>query len=388
MRGLQSLPLQLALLLAALGLAYLAVAALALRAAARRPTSGAWHPAALPPITILKPLCGLEPELYANLRSFCNQVYPTYQIVFGARDARDPALDVARRLAAELPQRDIAVVQDDRVIGTNYKVSNLANMLAKARHPNLVIADSDILVGPDYLEAVAPSLLDAGVGVVTCLYRARPDRSVWSAIGAQGINEWLVPAVLVGRAAGVRVFSSGATLAVRRDVLEKIGGFNALRSELADDYRLADLARHQGLATKLAPYVVQTLVAKPSFKALVAQELRQARTLRALAPLGYAFFWLTLGVPLSVLPFLASGFATWTLAVPAVALLVRWLVHRAARRALGVRGSSAMWLFGAIARDFFSLGVWLASFGSRQVEWRERHFEIQRDGRLEIAPGA
>lgn len=386
MRTLVSLPFHIALLAAALGLAYLALAALCVRAAGRRLQQGSWHPAALPPITILKPLCGHEPQLYEHLRSFCNQAYPAFQVVFGARDPGDPALGVARRLAAELPHRDIAVVQDERLIGTNYKVSNLANMLAAARHAYLVIADSDISVGPDYLGALAPSLVDSGVGVVTCLYRARPEGPLWSQIGALGINEWLVPAVLVARTLGIQVFSSGATLALRRDVLDLIGGFPALAFELADDYRLAELARRRGLRTKLSPYVVETLVSQPSLEALLAQELRQGRTLRALRPWGYAFYWMTLGVPLSFLPFLLSGFATATLAAPAAALALRWLLHRAVRRTLGVRVSGPAWL--VLIRDFFSLGVWVGSFASRRVRWRERCFEVRRDGRLEIAPGS
>lgn len=386
MRVLLSLPLQIALLTAALGLAYLATAVLCVCAAGRRRYPGSWHPAALPPITILKPLCGLEPQLYEHLRSFCNQGYPAFQVVFGARDPADPALDVARRLAAELPHRDIAVVQDERLIGTNYKVSNLANMLGRARHAYLVIADSDISVGPDYLGALAPSLVDSGVGVVTCLYRARPDGSTWSQIGAQGINEWLVPAVLVARALGIQVFSSGATMALRRDVLDLIGGFPALAFELADDYRLAELARRRGLRTKLSPYVVETLVSQPTLEALLAQELRQGRTIRALRPWGYAFYWLTLGVPLSFLPFLVSGFASVMLAAPVAAFALRWLLHRAARRTLGVRVSGPAWL--VLIRDFFSLGVWVGSFASRRVQWREGSFLVRPDGRLEIAAGS
>src|SRR5690242_6692637 len=143
----------------------------------------------LPPVTVLKPLCGAEPGLYENLRSFCEQDYPEFQIVFGVRDPDDPALRVVERLVAEFPKLPIDVVIDPRQHGGNRKVSSLINMLGQARHDVLLIADSDAFAGPDYLATVTAPLLDRKVGLVTCLYHGEPTGRIWSRLGAMYVNE-------------------------------------------------------------------------------------------------------------------------------------------------------------------------------------------------------
>jgi ceramide glucosyltransferase len=178
-----------------------------------------------PPVTILKPLCGAEPELYECLRSFCDQAYPSFQIVFGVCDRDDPAVDVVSRLRAEFPAADLAVAIDRRQHGNSRKVSSLINMLALARHDFLVIADSDIRVERDYLGKVVGPLLDAKVGIVTCLYRGKPRPGFWSLLGSMFIDEWFMPSVCVAAMAGSRSFAFGATIAIRRQVLARIGGF-------------------------------------------------------------------------------------------------------------------------------------------------------------------
>src|ERR1700722_10855918 len=175
------------------------------------------------PVTILKPLCGAEPGLYENLRSFCEQHYPEFQIVFGVRDPRDPALGVVKRLQAEFPALRIDVVADPRQHGSNRKVSNLINMMAAARHDTLLMADSDAQVAPDYLVAVTAPLLDPRVGLVTCSYQGIPTPQIWSRLGAMYINEWYMPSVLLARLFGHDGFASGQTLCIRRDTLQAIG---------------------------------------------------------------------------------------------------------------------------------------------------------------------
>ena len=151
----------------------------------------------LPPVSVLKPLCGPEPGLYENLRSFCAQQFDEYQVVFGVLDRDDPALEVVERLRAEFPSLSIDVVVNPQQHGSNCKISNLINMIAKAKHDVLVMADSDASVGPDYLRIVTEPLRDRSVGLVTCLYRAVPTRSLFSRLGAMYINEWYMPSVLL-----------------------------------------------------------------------------------------------------------------------------------------------------------------------------------------------
>jgi len=208
-----------------------------------------------PPVTVLKPLCGAEPDLYANLRSFCIQDYAHFQIVFGVRDSADPALQVAERLAAEFPHLAIDIVVNAQQHGANRKVSNLINMLEVARHEVLVIADSDALVGPDYLATVTAPLQDESTGLVTCLYHSVPAGTGWSQLGAMYVNEWYMPSVLLGRLLGNREFASGQTLCLRRQMLTGNDGLRSIAHHLADDYQLGALVRQRGQQIVLSSYV-------------------------------------------------------------------------------------------------------------------------------------
>ena len=190
---------------------------------------------ALRPVTVLKPLCGAEPGLYEYLRSFCEQDYPAYQIVFGLRDSTDPAHAVARRVADEFPHLPITIVINPQLHGSNCKISNLINMYPHAQNDVLVMADSDALVGPDYLASVTSPLEDPKVGLVTCMYRGIPTPPIWSRLGAMYINEWYAPSVLLAWLFGHQGYVSGQTVSLRRGTLEIIGGLEALTDQLADD---------------------------------------------------------------------------------------------------------------------------------------------------------
>ncbi len=263
-------------------------------------------------VSVLKPLCGAEPRLYENLATFCEQRHPRFQLLFGVSSAADPAIAVVRRLQAAYPHCDIELVIDTRVYGSNLKVSNLINLTARARYDALIVADSDIAVGPDYLDIVTAPLADPQVGVVTCLYHAHSVGGFWPRVGALFVNEWFAPSVRVAHSTGSRAFGFGATLALSRATLERIGGFAALKDCLADDYMLARYAREHGLATVLAPVVVATDVVEPTFRALWLRETRWLRTIRSVNPAGFASLFITFTSPWLVLggglcALLASG---------------------------------------------------------------------------------
>jgi ceramide glucosyltransferase len=249
------------------------------------------------PVSVLKPLCGAEPRLYENLATFCEQHHPRFQLLFGVSSPADPAIAVVRRLQAAYPGHDIELVVDPRVHGSNLKVSNLINLAARARYDAIVVADSDIAVEPDYLEIVTAPLADPAVGVVTCLYGARSIGGFWPRVGALFINEWFAPSVRVAHSTGSRAFGFGATLALSRATLERIGGFAALKDCLADDYLLARYARDHGLATVLAPVVVATDVIEPTFGSLWLRETRWLRTIRSVNPAGFASLFITFPTP-------------------------------------------------------------------------------------------
>ncbi|HZF15698.1 MAG TPA: glycosyltransferase, partial [Steroidobacteraceae bacterium] len=178
----------------------------------------------LPPVTVLKPLCGAEPGLHEHLRSFCRQNHSDFQIVFGVRDADDPACAVVRQLMAEFPSVPIELVINPQLHGSNLKISNLINMLPHARHDILAMADSDAFVRPDYLASVTAPLLRPDVGLVTCIYRGAPSKGIWSRLGAMYINEWYVPSVLLAWLFGYQGYVSGQTVCLRRDTLRALGG--------------------------------------------------------------------------------------------------------------------------------------------------------------------
>ena len=356
---------------------YSLIAAFAMPFFGKRPDAGhhGWTS-----VSVLKPLCGIEPRLYENLVTFCEQSHPCFQLLFGVSSPIDPAIGVVRRLQAAYPLCDIKLVIDSRVHGSNLKVSNLMNMVQWARHEVIVLADSDIAVEPDYLDTVTAPLTDSGTGVVTCLYRAQGVGGFWPRVGALFINEWFAPSVRVAHAGGSRRFGFGATLALRRTTLENIGGFETLKDCLADDYWLAEHARSLGLSTVLSPVMVATDVIEPTFATLWLREMRWLRTIRSVNPLGFAFLFVTFTTPWllagTLLTFSIIGSDTAAshpfAALVASIVTVTGTIARIALHARSARYSRTFWRDLPLVplRDTLLALQWLgAAFGS-YVMWR------------------
>jgi len=339
-------------------------------------------PAKLPPVTVLKPLCGAEPGLYEHLRSFCQQDYPEFQIVFGVGEANDPALEVAGRLREEFPALAIDVIVDPRQHGHNRKISSLINMLKYARHDVLVMADSDAFVGPDYLTHVTAPLLDARVGVVTCLYEGEPTQLIWSRLGAMYINEWYMPSVLLAWLFGHENYVSGQTLCLRRDTLQAIGGLLAIANHLADDYELGQLVRRLGLRIVLSSYRLKAEHHEPTLESLVRHELRWMRTLYVLKPRSFRFIFCTFSLPLALLGLLlvlgAESFTTVALALFQLTLLARLALHFIHRMHGGRPPLADLWLLPV--RDLLICWVWCRSFYISRFTWRGSDFGVGDDG--------
>jgi ceramide glucosyltransferase len=360
--------------LAAAALSYAVIALVAVRL--RLKPQPSTLPAATPPVTVLKPLCGDEHGLYECLRSFCDQVYPHFQIVFGVSNGADPAVDVVARLQREFPHVDLQLVVDRRQHGSNRKVSNLINMMAVAQHEYLVISDSDVRVQPDYLARVVRPLLNSEVGIVTCPYRGNPREGFWSLLGALFINDWLMPSVRISAMSGSRAFAFGATIGIRRSVLSSIGGFPAIADQLADDYRLGELTRRAGLATVLSDVVVETCVDERSFGDLVRHELRWLRTIRAVRPTGYTLWFMSFGVPMAALGALLAGGSRPTLLLFALTALSRLVLHWAVRTP---RETPARFLAVPLS-DAVCVVLWMLGFVTRRVHWRDDLYRVARDG--------
>jgi ceramide glucosyltransferase len=324
------------------------------------------------PVTVLKPLCGMEPRLEDNLATLCEQTCPVYQLVCGVRDPHDPAIAVVKRLMARYPARDIALVVDSRVYGSNFKVSNLINMGRAARHPWLVIADSDIAVRPDYLEKVTAPLAGQGVGIVTCLYRGRAQGTFFTRLGALFIDTWFAPSVRVTSAFGGKGFGFGATIALRAATLRDIGGFEAVRNRLADDFWLGRLTRARGLATVLSEVWVSTDVTENDFASLWSRERRWMQTIRAINPMGYTFTFVTFTFPV-----LAAGLwlapTGWNLGYALLGMAARLGLH--VRKPAPGQPAPGHALYAPL-RDCLLLLTWLGAFAGSTTRWRQQTVRI------------
>ena len=321
-----------------------------------------------PAVTVLKPLHGDEPMLEEALASFCAQDYAALQIVFGLQDPTDPALSIIRRLTARFPNVQIDVVVSGAAHGANRKIANLINMLPLARHDILLIADSDMHVARDYVRRVVETLNRPGTGLVTSLYSglaAFP--SVAGQLGAAYINHSFAPGALIGRTLGRRD-CLGATMALRHSTLDAVGGLPALVNHLADDAELGRLVASSGLKVALAPTMPATTVPELTIRQLFAHELRWARTIRCVAPIGfvlssvqYPFVWACLSVAL-------SGAAYWSIGLVVAVWVLRHIVGHDIDRLLGLASKTPAWL--PPLRDALSMAVMVASYTSTNVAWR------------------
>jgi ceramide glucosyltransferase len=355
---------------------YLVGAVIAAAGFARRRAAA---PPSAEPVSVLKPLHGTEPELHENLRSFVDQDYPAVQVVFGVRSATDAALPVARAVMAERPLADTALVIDPAGRGSNLKVANLENMLPTARHDILVLADADMRVERRYLETVTAPLHDPAVGLVTCLYKGRSSGGLWSQLGAMHINYGFLPSALTGAAMGVGDGCFGATIALKRDTLDRIGGFVPLRDELADDHRIGAAVRAYGGKVVLAPYLVGNVVAEASFLALWRHELRWARTVRAMVPFGFAGSIITHPVPVAALLAIVNGFDSPACGLFLLTLAMRWAAAAILARILDLPRRR---LWALPLRDVLSFAVFVSSFCGRSVSWRDQLFRVDPTGRI------
>jgi len=343
------------------------------------PKAGARSTAGSPPVTILKPLHGDEPGLFENLASFHAQNYPApVQIIFGVHDDRDSAIGVVERLQAEFPDADLQLVVDQTPHGSNLKVGNLINLARHARYDCVVLADSDIRVEPGYLGDVVATLSEPGVGAATCLYRGVAAGGFWSRLSALGIDAHFLPNVLVGLKTGLAAPCFGSTIAMTRDRLEQIGGFEAFTDRLADDYAIGAAIRSAGLRVAISNMLVAHSCWESSFLDLWRRELRWARTIKSIDPVGYAgslvthpLGWALLGA--------ASGAPASGLGLAALAIASRIVLMSAVSRNFGLV-RPPYWL--APPRDLLSFVVFLSSFLGNDLTWRGRRYRMQPNGRL------
>ncbi len=321
-----------------------------------------------PPVSLLKPLCGVEPLTELALESFFLIDYPAYQLVFGVQNPQDPVLEIVARLRARHPQRDVTVVVDPALHGTNRKISNLINIFPSAAHEMLVMSDADIHVPPYFLHRVVAAMSEPGVGLVTTVYTGLPGTPhIATLMGANQINYTFLPGALLARKLG-RQDCLGVTMALTKTVLAQIGGLAAVSNHLADDQVLGRLVRAKGYELTLAQVIPATTVPEKDFRALFRHELRWARTIRALVPIPYAASVLQISLLWALLAVFASCGAAWAWVLFFFVLMTRYIAARHIDAALGLAKAGDAWLF--LVRDFCSALIYIVSYGGDKVDWR------------------
>jgi ceramide glucosyltransferase len=336
-----------------------------------------------PAVSVLKPLKGLDIELYDNLVTLCRQRYAApFQLLFGVADADDPAIDVVQRLRREFPKLDIELVVDARVYGANYKVSNLHNLYRHAKHDVIILADSDIRVGPNYLARVVEPLQDRKAGLVTCIYRAINTGGLPTLVESLFVNTDFAALVMLARKIEKSSYAFGATIAMRREVLDEIGGFLGIANLLADDYEIGYRISQRGYRLELSPEVVDTVLAVGPWRRLYDHQVRWARTYRVNRPGGYFGCILTHGTFWAVLNVLYNGFSPLSCIASATVIGLRYAV--AARMAwthLHTDLTRPQFLLVG-PKDLFLTFVWFAAFLGNEVVWSGHRFAVQKTGEM------
>lgn len=338
----------------------------------------------VPAVTILKPVKGMDAESYANFASFCRQEYPgDVQIIFAAASPDDPVIPVIRHLMHDFADRDISLVITPAIHGPNLKVSNLINAFPQARHAIIIVCDSDIRVTPDYLHSVTSHFSDPRVGLVCSLYRTSHVHNIAAAVEATGFTAEMIPNVMVAMQLEGLTFALGASMAVRREALSAIGGFEALADYLADDYQLGNKIHRAGWRIALDGCFVESMLKAESLASVLARQLRWARTMRVSRPGGYLASGITLPFPAALLAALIAP--TNTIALIAIALLysVRLMVCSIFSQSFVRDRLLPHWLWLIPLRDMLAFFTWALSFLGNRVEWRGNRFQLKPGGKIE-----
>jgi ceramide glucosyltransferase len=334
-------------------------------------------PSFAPPVSVLKPIYGLDRDTYENYASFCVQDYPEYEILFCVSDETDPALQVIRRLIQDFPDRGIRVLIGSEPLGVSDKVNKLCRMAREAKHEIVIVSDSDVRVDADYLRAVVAPFQEAKVGGVTCLYRGLTDNSLTADLEAIGNSTDFAAGVLVAWLFSEVNFMLGATMAVRKAVLAEIGGFESMVDYFSDDYELGNRIAAKGHRVALIPHPVAIVYPRETLRDAFQHQLRWNLSIRFSRPAGHLGLIFTQGLPLAILAAICAPSLGWAVAVLAAYIILRrvsaWKIGVAGMKDANLRNKMELLLL----RDAFAFVVWVTSFFPRQVLWRGKEFQVR-----------
>ena len=376
-----------ALLLVALApFAYYVIAIVAARRFfGRRPASGTLPTDFTPPISILKPIYGLDRETYENYASFCSQDYPEFEILFCVSDGQDPAVPVIRKLIQDFPARSIRLLVGSEPLGASDKVNKLCRMVREARHEIVTVTDSDVRVDPGFLRAIARVFRDPGVGGGTCLYRGLTDGSFAADLEAMGNSTDFAAGVLVNWLGGKIDFMLGAVMATTKKNLAEIGGFEALVDYFCDDFELGNRIARKGHRIEVSTFPVSIVYPRETFAEAFRHQVRWNLSIRYSRPAGHLGLIFTQGLPWTILAAILAPSAAIALAYIAAYVVLRTEMARTVS-VLGMQDRALRTKLALLpVRDAFAFVVWLASFFPQRIHWRGKEFYI-RDRRLVAVP--
>jgi ceramide glucosyltransferase len=335
-----------------------------------------------PPISVLKPLSGVDDGLETNLRTFFEQEYGDFEILFAARSEKDLAIPVVERLRAEYPHVPSRLIVTGEPPYANAKVYSLQTMLDAARHDLIVMSDSDTRATPEMLSVFAAEFADAAIGLATCPYRAIAGHSFWSMLEALGLNTEFIGGVLVARMLDGMNFALGPTIVARRETLQAIGGFDAVKDYLAEDFVMGKLAAQRGIGVILSSYVIEHRIGAQRLPANWRHRLSWGRSTRRSRPRGYIGQIFTHPLPLAAIAWAVAP--EWSLVAVAAVVL-----RLAAAWAVGIyvlrdRLTLRFWWLLPL-QDIFSFLVWIGGFFGNTILWRGRKYYLRSDGRFELA---
>ena len=347
----------------------------------RRGDLPAESPSFTPPVSIVKPIYGLDRETYENYASFCAQDYPEYEILFCVSDEADPAVAVIHKIIQDFPDRAIRLLIGSEPLGVSDKVNKLCRMAREAKHETLIVSDSDVRVDVDYLREVVAPFQDARVGGVTCLYRGLTDNSLAADLEAIGNSTDFAAGVLSAWLFSEVNFMLGATMAVRKTVLAEIGGFESMVDYFSDDYELGNRIATNGHRVALIPHPVAIVYPRQALRDAFHHQLRWNLSIRFSRPAGHLGLIFTQGLPLAILAAICAPSIGWAVGVLAAYIILRrisaWKIGVAGMKDANLRNKMELLLL----RDAFAFVVWVTSFFPRQVLWRGKEFQV-RDKRL------
>ena len=350
----------------------------------RRTATSTARPATEPGVTILKPVKGMDADSYINFASFCHQDFSgPLQLLFAVAYPDDPVISVIQQLIEDYPAHDITLTVNPAIHGPNYKVSNLINACHQARHDIIIVCDSDIRVTPGYLTSVTGHFCDPRIGLVTSLYRTSAVHGTATALEATGFTAEMIPNVLVALQLEGLSFALGASMAVRREALTSIGGFESLADYLADDYQLGNKIHHAGWGIALDDCFVESIMKAEDLMTVLSRQLRWARTMRVSRPGGYLASGITLPFPAALGAALLAP--TVLTGITAIALLysVRMTVSTIFSRRFVRDDLFPRWLWLLPLRDMLAFFCWSLSFSGNRIEWRGTRFRLKPGGKLE-----